>query len=612
MKLSVEQILRLKTALTSRYGEMHRRMRKCLDLYNGEYHIISAKARQAGKIHEVLPATARIVVDSITAHVKPSQFKVRFPPVKNTEAAREQADLLEEAAHEILHRNAALKACSPFGEATKNAAIYGMAPVRTLYDPRGWGERPARRAGEGQDEFEYRVALWEAERRTRLPFHIAAVDPLNCLPGPGVESPRFMIETYQLTPFELMEDFPDLIDPELFAQRTFTAFWSPEQWMYFLGGEPLSPTMALDPQDKLQQINAYMNAKYKEPTMLRMTDYNPYGFVPYELIWSGLGKNSPEGKPEQRAVGLIWPLISLLKEEARALTSISIILQATALPRFLTRNAPLGGMKVELAPGGVTELGNTMIEPFPEMKVSPDVYKIMQLLSQQIELMLGAKLLSGARPTGVTSALFEEILMEEAKKRYLSFINSIESAYARVLAQELFIWEHIIGEPIPGIRLKPEKIKGHYHCEIEFRYEDIAEQRIKAMIARMLHQAGLFSFVQAHEYMGTENITEARKEMIKDSLYRDPYLIASLGMKMLEEMGLTEVYQRAMARLQGQQAITSAAQIQPSKEEQPILQQLLAGANNLALPEPSKGGGFGFGEGAGMEGGEEAELGVEI
>ena len=600
--LSPEQAKRLEADQINFFAEMHRRHGKCLKMYNMDYHVLKDKARE--KVHEVIPATARILVESVAAHVKPRKFDISFEPLTGSEASQEQADLLEAAGHEILERYSLVKGYSPFTEVTKNVAISGLSALRCLYDPARWGEKPERKQGESKDDFDYRMGIWQSRVETRLPFSLKAVDSLNILPD--IQEPmRFMFERYSVKPFFLGDDFPNLQDSDQFVPKQITAYWSDApQWMYLVGGQK-AEDIRYNPSDNANPMGRYFEpAGANMPRNMRPTDFNPYGIIPYTLVWSGQGKNSPYGNPEDKAVGLIYPLISLLKEEARSLTAISIILQVTAMPRFLTRNAPAGQLEIGMSPGESTELGQAQIEPFPEMRVPPDLYNLQNIIQQQMELYVGSKILSGARPTGVTSALFEEILMEQAKNRYQTFIQSLEQAFSNVMAQMLYIWENVIKEPIPGIRLKPEKIKGHYRGHIDFKYEDIAEKRIKAMIANMLFQGGLYNFEQAHQLMGTEDITGARKGLLKDQVFKDPRLIAALGQQAIEDLGFDKLMARVMQR--GQESPASPLDLQnlsnwqPSPMAQDMIKKLGGPMEQRVAIPGFSGGGIGGGEGTGQ------------
>ena len=573
--MNIEEVFTLKRERINTCAEMHRQMKKALDMYNGDWHVLSYKIRSAKKLHEVLPVTARLIVESVAADVRPTSFDIEFKPLKNTIQAKEQADGLEDLCHMLLERWGTCKALSPFSEAGKNVAIYGLSGLRTLYDSKAWGNRPEQRDGETGEDFDYREALWEAQRSITVPLVVNAIDPLNMLPPPGViRNLPDMIEFYKVKPDMLVYDFPDYRPPECRGEIDFTTYMNKDTWMYLVGNEVVGNKSLRDPQ-------------------------NPYGIVPYTLVWSGLGKNSPYGKPEQRAVGLIYPLIGLLEEEARALTSVSIILQVAAIGRGWTRNAPKEGLNIGMGPGDVTELGSTEFGWWENPPISKDLYAIYQIAGQQIERMVGEKLLGGTRPVGVTSALFEEMLREYAHRRYKTLIDSMEAAYSDVLAQGLFLIENFVEDPIPGVKIKPEQIRGYYLPQVTFQYEDIAEKRIRAMIARMLFLAGLIDFEKAHdkEYLNSPDVMEIRKGLIKDQLYKNPELIAAMALDMAKQMGVDQLLQQAAERKQQ----GSKIEIPPStKLEQQAASELVMPEQETIEMPGFAGGGLGMAEGEAM------------
>lgn len=584
MAENIDWVMKMKRELIRFYAEKKKRQLLALKFFDGDFHVLSDKIRTGGKFHEVLTIDARLMVENITSHVRPSDFSVHFNPLGSTIKAKEQADALEDLVNAMLYRWGMMKSLNPFIDGIKNIAITGETGFRTLYDVDAWTKEPEKMPNEDDEEFEYCHALWAAQRATRLPIRVNAIDPLNALPCPGSAFPDFMIEFFKVKPYLLKKDFPNWINTQSkddFTNIELTTYFDKDTWMYIVN-------------NAMQQGDTGMN--------LRPSDKNPFGINPYIWAWSGLGKESPEGKPESKAVGLIYPLIPLIKEKSRSLTAVSIILQATAIPRGLTRNAPGGTLNLGLAPGDVTEVGDTVIEWIKDMPIPSGFYEIMSIASQQMERFLGEKILSGQRPTGVNSALFEEILLEQAHEKYRTFIESMEAAYAAVIGQALFLVEHHVTGSIPGTKIKPKDIRGYYQPEITFQYQDIATKRIKAMVARMLFMSGLIDFETAHgkEFINSSDITKIRKGLIKDKMYQDPNLIAAIAMQTAEELGLARLMEQAQKRLsEGRRIEVGAAGNRLAAEEEEKLTQMLGSPEEekpLRMPE-STGGGFGIGMG---------------
>jgi len=571
---TIDEVFEIKNYRVKFYREMHRQMEESLRMFNGDFHVLQPDLRNKNKLHEVLTTISRTMVEEVSAHIRPSSVSIHFEPLGKSDKSKQQADKLEELSYALLNRWAFTKALSPLSEAGKNVCIYGLSGLRTLYDREAWGNPPEKGAGESKEDFEYREALWEAERSTTLPLVISAIDPLNMLPPVGETTPTDMIEFYKVQPSVLMAEFPDYKNADPYkGEVDFTTYFDKDSWLYIAGNE------------KTRTENL------RDPT-------NPYGLVPYTLVWSGLGKNSPYGKPEQRAVGLIYPVINQIKEKSRALTSVSIILQVSAIGRWRLRNAPAGGLKVGLAPGDVTELEtDTELEPWPLLPVSPDLYNMVLYMDQEIERMWGAKLLSGDRPAGVTSAIFEEILLERGEKLYRTLINSMESAYADVLAQSLFLLENVVKQKIPGIHIRPEEIRGYYRPEVTFKYEDIAKKRLRSIIASMLKARGLIDFETAHgkDYLDSANISAIRRGLIKDRLFEDPALIQMLAREIAKEMGIEEQMEQAEGRQEGE--VEGGPMREASAGEKREFQELLTPVQMTPKTPGHAGGGFGYSEG---------------
>ena len=571
---TIDEVRILKRDLVNFYQVKHTRQRKAWDFYNGHFHVLTRKQRGTHQFHEVLTNDARIIVDNIAGIIHPTSFQVKFEPLKPTEDEKARADQLEELVYALLHRWGTLKSQSPFSEAVKNVAIYGETAVRTLYDEQSWGTKPVRQKAQDKEEYDYQVSLWNAQRQTRLPIRVNAVDPLNMLPAPGQDHPDFMIEVYKLKPYQLKKDFPDWLNPtgDDFKPVQLITYFDSDTWMYLVGDDSQATNLPRNPA-------------------------NPYGICPYTMAWSGLGKNSPDGLPEDKAVGLIYPIIPAIEERSRSLTAVSIILQATALPRGYTRRAPAGSLPLGLvAPGEFLEIGETEFGYFETKPASPDLYRLVDIAGQQIEEYLSGRILGGQRPTGVTSALMYEILQFQSGLKYQSFIEGMEALYAGVVANALYLIERFVGDPLPGIKIKPQNIKGYYQPQMKFVYEDIATKRIKAMIGRMLFMSGLLDFETVHEdYLGTANVSKVRKGIIKDHIFKDPSILSALAIEAIEEMGLTGALERVAKQQYEGRRIEGL-----SGEEQRRLEEMIgkpAGIGAEGLTEPFTGGGYGYSEG---------------
>lgn len=530
---TVNDVLRGKGQLESYYREMKDNFKESLEFYNGDFSVLNTEARD--KFHEVLPLTARSTVDTVASHFVPDDFKVTCEPLKETEAARKQANGIEELCLHMLRRidNSGL---SPFSQALKDCMIYGVGCLRDLYDVTIWDERPERADGESQEDYEYREALWGMAKRQKFPYVITTHDPQNLLWSPGTDQPEFMYECGKLLNWNIKQSFPDYeyAANQEFRGTNFFGFWDKETKMYVANRQP---------------VNTNFN--------------NPFGHVPYSLVWSGLGKNDPDGKPEGMASGLIHPLIPALKEQARSYTSLSILLQVWALGRGWTRGF-LPEKNMAVMPGQFVDLQEGQdVGFFPAPPVSPELYNMINIASQEIDEYVGAKVLGGQKIPGIGSALGYELLREESKKKYRGFVKSFEAALSRMCGHWLDIVERHIKEQIPGTGIKPHEIRGYHVVQVELIHKDVAKERMTAAMTRMLYQAGLIDFDEAHSgrYLGSSNPDKIREGKLVDRVLESPDVIKGLVIKQLESMNVRELVDAAEERRAKASAIELSSEV---------------------------------------------------
>jgi hypothetical protein len=507
--MNVDEVVTLRNNSAIVFGSLRTRFQTALELYNREWSILHPDVQR--RYDEVIPLTAKTIVDVIASNLIPDDINFNVEPLRNTQKFTEHADKLEADAYLLSQRlNADY---SPIPEAIKNTLIYGLGWLRTIYKPAPMPE-----------DNEWERAKWEASKKSRFPFVVTAIDPQNILPAPDYKS--WIMESFERFAYEVDAEFGTAHDDKL-QKLKWIAYWSADEKLYIVNDSEL--------------VN-----KYTE---------NPYGIIPYTPIWSGLGKHSPDGKMENEILGILFPLKGLLEEEARVITAVSIILQTTALRPILYRNAP-EGFEWPIGPGQMQDVGEMEFIDFPMPTLSKDTYNLLTIVSQQIERAVGEQLFGGGRQVGVGSGLFEGMLLEQARKRYAPIIRSIEAGYSDLMGKMLCLIERHKIE-IPGMKLKPSEIGGYYDVKAKFVNADIAEKRISSMIARMLYMSGIIDLETAWgpDYMNIPDSSKVRKGLMIDKILTSPEMTAALVTKAAEAMGVERLLEMAAERKQKRERI---------------------------------------------------------
>ena len=520
--MELKAILDRKQEAIERLGTLHKRMETARAFYYGDFSVLSAETKL--KYHEVIPHTAKTAVDVITANMIPDNIKIDVAPLRETNEFKEHADILEETSNILHDRMRGNTSTSPVSGAVKDAVLYGLGCNRLTFIV------PPDRETMGK--------YWMASKETRFPFRVVPLDPLVLLPAANIDNPSFVIENYKRKAYDINEEFGQNIQPET-EDVDWLAYWDNKNKVYIV----------------------------KDSLPLNEDTDNVYGFIPYTFFFSGLGKHSPYGKIEDKAVGLLWPLRGLLEEEARVVTAISIALQTMVVPPLLRSGGP-DDFVWPMGPGETQEVGDMVAQWLPNIPVNKDFYSLGTIISQQIERAIGEKLFGGGRPTGVTTGVMEGMLLEQARKRYRPMVESIEAGYADLLGKMLCLIEKNLKEPIPGTKLKPSEIHGYYDLNVHFVHEDIAAKRINAMIARMLVMSGIIDLDTAwsKDYMNLPNATNVRKGLMKDAVMKSPELIASIVLKAAEKMDVRHLIDMAAEARQKRERLEVPGQPQVSQQ----------------------------------------------
>lgn len=569
-----------KGKLLGRFRKAHSQFKEDRKRYNDDWTILKKNIKDKG-FHEVRPITDRQNVDTLSGHFRPDDFSVNVRPLRKkggepSQQAKEQANGIEEHASYMLETCGLTSAVSPFNLANKSTWAHGAGVLRGIYDWQAWNDAPVKQEGESAEDFEYREMIWEAQRKLVLPYRLSSPDLSRCLWWP-LREPDIFMEIGKVYPIDVKRDYPDFKyqDEDMFTPIDHIEAWDEQTKFYLVPAAAQAST--------LKQV----------PIKGGKGTVNPYKFVPYSIMYSGLSMEDPEGKVERMFAGVIHPTKGLVEEQARRLSALSILVQAAALGRGWTRGLEPGKTLTAL-PGEYIEIGQAEVGTFEVPQAPQDLYNLINMVSQEIDDFIGTKQLGGQKIPGIASALGYELLREESKKRYQAFVDSFEACLARVVGQYLDILENHIAESIPGLKLAPSKIKGHYICEVKLKYKDIAQDRMMAALCRLLYKAGLYDLQTLHgpQFLNSQNFDGEGgilENMLFEKMVFHPDVIMTEIEKLKPELADRRLLEEAQRRGQNQRAINLGSTPTPQPNELDVR----AGEDQLAkqLFGPFEGGG---------------------
>ena len=389
-----------------------------------------------------MPDTARNWVDAGVRNYTLDNPKVRFYPKKDSEAARNQVELLESFGEfwlgkEIIRIKRNAKKLLKRGEAFFKLNLDGTYL--------------------GQDN---------EERLFHFPLSLSTPDPINvfCSPAHNGLVPVDVIEKFEITVAEALE----------LCERN--------KWNW----------TTKKTADKMVEWKSYYDANWRcfliddVPVLPGGIQPNILGFCPYVHIDGGFGDESYEGKPEYLYRPIIWSRRSMLQLEARNISQTDNIIGRYAYPRYkaILSEASSDIIKQLYPDGKIPTDPNQILEEVkdrleitivPGEQPPPALFTQLQMTK---EYASPPTVMGGGRPPGVYSGQHQELLMSSAKPIYKDPFKNTESGLAIVGGMGLRTIEQVYKYPVEFKyftsedskyyrQIRPEDIKGHYDCEVQ-------------------------------------------------------------------------------------------------------------------------------------------------
>ena len=386
------------------------------------------------------------------------------------------------------------------------------------------------------------------------------IDPLSVFPAPGTRRPHpFMLEVQTRRALDMWVDYPNWKDSKR-GQRggdspMRTVIWR-EYW-----------------SDDHYIAEADGNVVFDKA--------NPYGFVPYEFEYSGLGRFNTDGNPSFLAKSILDDIAGELEEEIRMKTAQSAQWLFHTFPRLLTEEDPKKARKQYMkGPGAIIQVADMTRKP--QWLAVPEPNPAMLIFLQEIEknIFRKAPAALSERPAGVDAAVHQALLIGQAVKiigPVKSMLNRLASQMLTNMARQLVkldITMHIPGSigDTRSMTITPKDLAG-VQFRVKYEATDPVEndRRMLAGLA-LLRVPGLLSKQTYREVYG--------KGIIPDNKTEEVRLLTELVIDQLAATGalLQPVLEEIAAREQ-------SAGLQSAEEA--ILAQIAGGEG----PAPAPGGG---------------------
>lgn len=355
--------------------------------------------------------TAREVVDTAAAHIEPQFRRVIVPRRDTGDKATEQAVKLRTFYDALLTYFEKRTSPSPFRDAAKHLALYGMSCMKLMYDRTKSPKKPVQASDETPEEYADRMEDWDINRTWTMPFTLNIPHPSNVFPDPWHDSPEWVIEYHKIKTGQLAAMYPEWSNP---LNRKPTT--NVEMWEYWDNHKRI---IIADGKSVFRTADGELEES-REHDM---------GVHPYIFGASGLGHIDSERNPEFIYVGMLRFIYDVLLSESRQYSVADIVLKAGAWPERVAsgERASELGEDFELKPGTVKVLpdGVEIKNLTPEM-VDQMVFQFLGVSSSIISQATAPRVLTGGRVPGTASGFDQQITLSQARIRYKPLATAME------------------------------------------------------------------------------------------------------------------------------------------------------------------------------------------
>ena len=344
---------------------------------------------------------------------------------------------------------------------------------------------------------------------------------------------------------------------------------------------------AKDPTSEVQLIEYYSRPNRDDPGKhciwieheLKLDQDNPYswidpdgnwsGYVPYFIADPDWGWNTTanmEPRPEDRYVGLLRPLRTMITAKDRQLTAMESWLRMHVWPLILTTGMDNEDEDpLEFGPGKQKDLKEGQTINYAAAGEAP--LTVLQFVGRMIDDLdrstkFGA--LGGMAQRGVDTATEADNNMRNAATKLSGPVNAMRRIVMRTNQTILQDIEHVFEVPVTvyaatatdvsEVTIKPSEIKGYHHTFVELTTSD--ERAIQARDARLwsdLFRSLPISAKTAMVQAGIPNPQEEMDERAVENTTNAPQM--QMARLMMALTGMGEVGQmlaaNAMREVQG-------------------------------------------------------------
>jgi len=464
-----------------------------------------------------VPPTGRDRVDSLVDHTDISHARVFCNKKNDTAISKESAEMLRKFALGLIHRTNVESDISPLRVSAKHYWLHGASWIKSVWDADNWLDRPDKKEGESDDNYNGRLDEWRDETHSSLPIVIQAVNPANIRPDPYHNGRLYVFEVKK----KLVYD----------AKRSNFKWTNPSN---------------KKESEEVEQIE-YWDKNFRcvlidrEPVLKGGVVPHDYDCIPYTLIETGLGNVDAEANPVKRYVGIIRYIKKLLISQASIFSMCDILTKMeTMIGGYITGADASTLPKISQAYGKWTPIGNKDVEFHKwDRKLAPEqAYSHLAYITDLIDIHSAPRSMFGLGEQGVRSGADRQLVLAEAQSK----LNYSKDAFANGWAQVLTKCAKLVKNVIPGdfeiwsrtpadefdVVIKKSLFKEPFNFYVEFSpISEEDEYRRHEDLMRM-YQSGVYTLEHARGKLSDVDVKALERQGTKEMLKASPAYIQLL------------------------------------------------------------------------------------
>ncbi len=440
------------------------------------------------------------VVDQVSDQLRTDEPNLNYGALTDSDREITRKSKFESWGKQVILDDQLGQDIDAYSQAGKDLALRGEAVIKRLHNTT-MPEEPVLSDFSGQgkrDAFKEAHGKWEAEIAATSPLSPArAIDPLNVFIPPNAVNPLpYIIEHQERRQVDIWDDYPD------WKTKLAGKVWSKDGKDTKLTVDELE-----DPLRKVDWLEYYSKDQYilLIDGIEVVSGKNPYGFVPYSHVHSGLGRVDRNSSSAAKAASILSKIRGELLSEIVLKTIMYELAQSYVFPRIRVPDGREDIVREGMRHRGILRYdpqdpqGANSIQWLDPIAINPAVSQFLgeaqAAIARRVNPILGGQ---GDAEFGVLEALRIGQAVKGIQE-ITTNLNRMATESVRQAAKMMIALDKsmtVYGTSDNGGRdytMKPDDFKSYKQLEVRFEAVDPVEQTRKQQAGMVLFRGGAIS-----------------------------------------------------------------------------------------------------------------------